>query len=231
MMPEENAHLPLVITPEELEKAEIAVLLDFLRENAAHHDVSGLREQALAVGYRASVVDRAVADFAEELRPSLQSEPEPAPTRVEEKPRPVVSPVPVPLPPRPQAILERLTEEEKAALESWDLSELSVPPWLALLIVVVNALILSLAFMNLAGLSIFFYSGELALAAVLAANRSARRQLAEGRRRERIFSGLPVESPVDPEPSRTPVPPLPHEARKETPPAQNVPQRTPSRHG
>lgn len=225
-MPAENADLPLAITPEELEKAEIAVLLDYLRENAAQHDVSDLREQAMAVGYKASVMDQAIADFAEELRSSPRSEPEPA--RVKEKPRPAV-PIPAPPPPRPQTLLEKIAEEEKADSEGWDLSELNVGPWLSLVIVVVNALVLSLAFMNLPELSIFFYSGELALAAVLAANRSARRQLAEQRRRERTFSGLPVESSVAPEASPISVPARPHEVRTETPETPRVPQQTRSR--
>ena len=41
-MPEDNSQLPLAETPEELEQAELAALLDYLRENAAHYTISAL---------------------------------------------------------------------------------------------------------------------------------------------------------------------------------------------
>ncbi|HSK79475.1 MAG TPA: hypothetical protein VLQ45_23680 [Thermoanaerobaculia bacterium] len=235
-MPEENAHLPLTITPEELEKAEIAVLLDFLRENAARHHVSELREQALAVGYRASVVDRAVADFDEELQSFLETglepAPEPPPVRVEERPRPAVSPVPAPPPPKVPAFLERLAEAEQAAKVELSRSRRrTVSAGITLLVVAVNAAILSLAFTGKADLAILTYSAEIALALLLARlQKTLYWQPAEELQAEGVASSVPLASPVRSEPGRTPVPAIAHEVRTETPPAQNVPQRMPSHH-
>jgi hypothetical protein len=232
-MPEENAHLPLAITPEELEMAEIAVLLDFLRENAAQHDVSELREQALAVGYRASVVDRAVADFDEELQSFLETGPEPAPEpppmRVEERPRPAVSPVPAPPPPKVPAFLERLAEAERVAKVELSRSQRRpVSAGVALLVVAVNAAILSLVFTGKADLAILAYSAELSLALLLSRLQKTHYwQPAEELQTEGVASSVPLASPVRSEPSRTPVPVLPHETQTETPPVQNVAQRTP----
>ena len=228
-MPEENAHLPLAIAPEELEMAEIAVLLDFLRENAARHDVSELREQALAVGYRASVVDRAVADFDEELQSFLETEPapEPPPVRVEERPRPEVSPVPVPPPPKVPAFFERLAEAERAAkLELSRSQRQPVSPGLALLVVVINAALLSLVFTGKADLAILAYSAEFAFALLL-----GRLQKTYYWRRAEELQTERIAIPVHSEPSRTPVPTIAHEVRTDASPAQSVPRRTPSRHG
>lgn len=225
-MPEESAHLPLTITPEELEKAEIAVLLDFLRKNAAQHDVSLLREQALAVGYRASVVDRACADFDEELRSFLETglelAPEPPPVRAEEKPRPAVSPVPAPPPPKAPVFLQTLAAAEKEERERQARLKRVTSAGLALLIVLLNAVLLLPAFVGKADVSVLAYSAEIALALLA----SGLQKIHTDRRRENL-AGETIAATVRAEPERTPVPTRPHEVRTETPETSRVPQRTP----
>ncbi|HKV06708.1 MAG TPA: hypothetical protein VJ725_01135 [Thermoanaerobaculia bacterium] len=224
-MPEEYAPLPLVITPEELEKAEIAVLLDFLRENAARHDVSELREQALAVGYRASVVDRAIADFYEELRSFVETAsdpvPEPPPVCVEEKPRPAASPVPVPPPPRVPVFVQTLAAAEKEEMERQARLKGFTSGVIALLIVLLNAVLLIPAFTGKGDVSVLAYSAEIGLALVLSGLQKMHA--------ERRVSNVPIASAVRAEPERSPVPTLPHEVRTETPDAPRVPQRMQSR--
>lgn len=214
-MPEESAHLPLTITPEELERAEIVALLDFLRRNAAQHDVSVLREQALAVGYRASVVDQACADFDEELRDFVESEPEPVPepppVRAEERPRPAVSPVPTPPPPRVPVFLQTLAAAEGEERERQARRKRVTSAGLALLIVLLNAVLLIPAFTGKADVSVLAYSAEIALALLA----SGLQKIHTDRRQE--------------QPERAPVPTRPHEVRTETPETPRVPQRIPSR--
>lgn len=228
-MPEESAHLPLTITPEELERAEIAVLLDFLRENAAQHDVSVLREQALAVGYRASVVNQACADFDEELRDFVESEPEPAPVRTEERPRPAaVSPVPVPPPPKVPVFLQTLAAAEKEEGERQARSKRVTSAGLVLLILLLNAVFLIPAFAGNEGVSVLAYCAEIALALLLSGLqkiRTDRRQ--EQLAGETLASTAPIASAVRAEPERSPVPARPHEVRTEAPETPRVSQRTP----
>jgi hypothetical protein len=225
-----NVDLPLAEIPEELETAEVEVLLEYLRENAAGYELSDLRELALAAGYRASVVERAVEDFEGEPRPAPEPEPEPPPVPVEAKPRAAIPAVPpAPPPPMVPVFLEKLAEAEQTAQRTLARANRPVSPGLALLIVLLNAVVLSLLFTDAADLGLLFYVGELALGFLLAGLQnihSARRAAAQG---ERLASSVPAAAPVRSEPGRTAVPPLPHEVRAETPQIPSVPTRTPSR--
>jgi hypothetical protein len=227
-MADRNVHLPLAEIPEELEKAEVEVLLEYLRDNAAGYELSDLRELALAAGYRASVVERAVEAFEGEPRPAPEPEPEPPPARVEAKPLPAVPPAPPP--PKVPVFFEKLAEAEQAAQAELARANRPVSPGLALLIVLLNAVVFSLLFTGAADLGLLFYVGELALAFLLAGLQnihSARRAAAlQG---ERLASPVPAAAPVRSEPGRAALPTLPHDVRTETPQAPGVPTRTPSR--
>lgn len=235
-MREGNVHLPLAEIPEELEKAEIEVLLDYLRDNAARHELSELRELALAAGYRASVVERAVEEFEGEPRPAPEPEPEPPPVRVEakrERTKPVPAAVPVaPAPPPPQTPVFR---EEPAAIEPSTQAASaqagsSVNPLLALLIVILNAAVLSLCFTGDQGLALFFYAAEFGLAFLLAGLQKIRSgQLTEALQAEQLVDPVQNALPISSEPDRAAVPTLPHEVQTEAPQTPSVPTRTRSR--
>lgn len=235
-MPKRNPHLPLAVTPEELEKAEIEVLIEFLRENAAAYKVSDLRELALAAGYRASVVERAVEEFEREPRPAPEPEPEPPPARAErkkERAKPVPAAVPVAPAPPPRRVPE--FREEPAALEppaqaAPAQAGSSVNPVLALLIVILNAAVLSLCFTGDQDMALFFYAAEFGLAFLLAWLQKIRSgQLAQALQAEQLAD--PVQDAVSDrsEPEWTGVPTRPHEVQTEAPRTPGAPTRTRSR--
>lgn len=230
-MREGNVHLPLAEIPEELEKAEIEVLLDYLRDHAARHELSELRELALAAGYRASVVERAVEEFEREPRPAPEPEPEPPPVRVERKKKPLPSAVPVaPPPPQVPVFREELAAAESSARAASGQAGPSVNPVVALLIVILNAAVLSLCFTGDQDMALFFYAAEFGLAFLLAWLQKIRSgQLTEALEVEQLASPLQDAAPVRSEPDRTAVPTLPHEVRTETSQTPGVPTRTQSR--
>lgn len=203
-MLEENASLPLADIPEELEHAELAALLDFFRDNAARFEISVLKEQALDAGYRGSVVERAIEEFEKEPRP----EPEPPEEREENR----ASPVPAAPPPKVPAFLEQLAKDAPPEQARYRAGRVS--PWLALLIVAVNALVFALLFTDSSHLAMPFYIGEFTLALFLD-------------KLQRIHSGRVAppqpqeEKAASPVQVASPVPTLAHEA-----PTENlVPQR------
>lgn len=227
---EANAHLPLAEIPEEIEKAEIEVLLEYLRDNAAHYELAELRELALAAGYRAAVVDRAVEELEGELRPAPEPEPEPPPVRIEAKPLRRGPAVPsAPPPPKVPVFLEKLAEAEQVAQAELARANRPVSPGLALLILVLNAVVFSLLFTDAADLGLLFYIGELGFAFLLAGLQKihSERRTAE-LQEEWLASPVQAAAPVRSEPERTAVPTLPHEVRTETSQTAGVPTRTPS---
>lgn len=205
-MPEDNSQLPLAEIPEELEHAELAALLDYLRENAALYTISELKEQALDAGYRNSVVERAIEEFKREPRPAPEPE-----KRAEQLP-----PVPAPPLPKVAAFLVHLAHELKSKKPA-RYQAASMPRWLVGSILALNAVVLALAFNGFPDLGFRFFMGEAILAMFL-----HRLQLVHfGRAVPKQPQQEKLASPVPSERSRTAVPTLPHEAPTDKP----VPQR------
>jgi hypothetical protein len=205
-MPEDNSQLPLAEIPEELERVELAALLDYLRENAALYTVSELKEQALGAGYRDSVVEGAIEEFEKEPRPAPQPE-----KRAEPLP-------PVPSPPLPKvaAFLVHLAHELKSKKPA-RYEPGRMPRWLIGSILALNAVVLALAFNGFPDLGFRFFMGEAILAMFL-----KRLQLVHfGRPRPPLPQQEKLASPAQSEPGWTAVSTLPHEAPMEKP----IPQR------
>jgi hypothetical protein len=202
----DNSQLPLAEIPEELEQAELAALLDYLRENASLYTISELKEQALGAGYRDSVVERAIEEFAKEPRPA----PEPG-KRAEQLP-----PVPAPPLPKVAAFLVHLAHELQSKKPT-PYRAGRMPPWLILLIVALNAVVLALAFNGFPDLAFRFFLGEAIVGMFL-----KRLQLVHfGRPRPPLPQQEKLAPQVQSEPGRTAVPTLPHEAPAE----KTIPQR------